>query len=61
MSASTEQLVEEIKLTEKALEEALTSGVGSTIDHVTRALHELRQRLTKANEALTEGKQILKD
>ena len=58
MSATTENLLEEIKSTERALQDAKSPAEAST--HIER-LRELRLRLASANEALNEGRQVLKD
>lgn len=58
MSASTELLLEQITQQEDAIRAAAESG------HDTKSMCEelkrLRQRLAQANQALNEGKQILK-
>ena len=61
MPATTEHLLEEIKRTERALETDKAEGNQPGVESLTKQLSELRQRLAKANEALTEGRQILKD
>jgi hypothetical protein len=60
MSASTEKLLEEIKLAEDALLTAERSGDTVGASGAKLALQVLRKHFNKANEALTEGKQILK-
>lgn len=58
MSASTERLVEQIKLTEQAIAEAEKAGKDpSGLKH---DLKHLQRKLQVSNEALTEGKQVLK-
>ena len=60
MSATTENLLEEIKRTEIALENDRAEGNQSGVEHLTQKLSGLKQRLLQANEALTESRQILK-
>ena len=58
MSATTELLLEQIRQQEDAIRAAAESG------HDTKSMREelqaLKSRLAKANQALNEGKQILK-
>jgi hypothetical protein len=58
MSASTELLLEQIREQENAIRAAAESG------HDTKSMRDelklLRNRLDAANQALTEGKQLLK-
>ena len=58
MSAATENLLEEIRNVENELSRAACNPT----EHVrlSAKLKELRRSLLQANEALTEGKQILK-
>lgn len=61
MSAKTENLLQEIKLAEDALKTAEACGDKVGADGARLALSVLRKRLMQANEALSEGRQILKD
>jgi len=58
MSASTERLVEQIKLTEQAIVAAEAAGADSS--SLKTDLRYLQRKLQVCNEALTEGKQVLK-
>lgn len=61
MSATTERLLEQIKQAEHSLAEARALGQDpANITTLEVNLTTLRARLSQANEALTEGKQILK-
>ena len=60
MSATTENLLEEIKNAEIALAICGAAGDAAGAANAATALKELRKRLAKANEALTEGRQLLK-
>jgi hypothetical protein len=60
MSARTEKLVEEIRNTERALVECEREGNAAGAAHLKTVLRELQRQLNTSNEALTEGKQILK-
>lgn len=59
MSASTETLIEQIKLTEELI--ATTEAAGRDTSVYKTDLRHLQRRLQAASEALTEGRQILKD
>ena len=59
MSASTEKLVEQIELTERAITEAESSG--RDVRALRDDLKHLRRKLHACNEALNEGRQVLKD
>jgi len=58
MSASTERLVENIKLVEQAIIAARVAG--SPTLELEADLKRLQRKLAVCNEALTEGKQLLK-
>jgi len=58
MSASTEHLVEQIKACEAAI--IVAEGQGLDSSSLKSDLRRLQQKLATCNEALTEGKQILK-
>jgi hypothetical protein len=58
MSASTEQLVEQIKATEAAI--VVAEGGGKDVTVLKADLRQLQRRLHVATEALTEGKHVLK-
>jgi hypothetical protein len=60
MSATTEKLLEDIEQTKKAIESCRADGNEAGVGHLTAVLLEFQQRLTKANEALNEGKGLLK-
>ena len=60
MSASTEKLLENIKLTEETLVVAKRDGNVALIAQYEADLHALRTSLASANTALTEGKTLLK-
>jgi hypothetical protein len=60
MSASTERLVEQIRLTEETLALAKRDGNQLLVAQCETDLRVLRKSLVNANEALTEGKQVLK-
>lgn len=60
MSASTERLVEQIRLTEEALEVARRDSDVRLIVEIERDLKQLQRTLAASNEALVEGRQILK-
>jgi len=57
MSARTEQLLTEIKTLEERIAAEQSPIVKGTLE---THLAALRRQLTQANEALTEGRQILK-
>lgn len=59
MSATTERLLEQIKLTEETLATAKSYGQVALIEQCEADLTRLRQSLLSANEALNEGKQSL--
>ncbi len=59
MSATTEKLLEEIKLVEDELSRSAAPDKAADHSRLSLELKELRKRLGKANEALTEGKQTL--
>jgi hypothetical protein len=59
MSASTENLLEQIKKTEEMLVIARRDGHQPVIVQCEADLKKLRRSLNSANEALTEGKQNL--
>lgn len=58
MSASTERLVEQIKATEQAIAEAERAGKDAST--LKADLRYFQRKLQVCNEALTEGKQVLK-
>lgn len=58
MSASTERLVEQIKLTEELIATAEASGQDTSVYKAD--LKYLQRKLQVATEALTESRQILK-
>jgi len=58
MSAATEVLLEEIRNTENELSRAACNPDEHA--RLSTKLKELRQRFSACNEALTEGRQILK-
>lgn len=58
MSAATEALVDKIRLVEQQI--AAEPQDSPTVVALRGQLTELQRRLTQANEALTEGRQILK-
>jgi hypothetical protein len=60
MSASTEKLLEQIKQVEEELCAAKISGNTIRIIALESNLRNLCRALNSANEALSEGKQILK-
>jgi len=60
MSATTESLLEEIKNTEATLATCNASGDGTGAAVAVATLKKLRRQLSKASEALTEGKTLLK-
>lgn len=60
MSASTERLLEQIKLVEETLIVAKQDSQTAIVAQCEADLRVLRRSLSQANEALTEGKQILK-
>jgi len=61
MSASTERLLEQIKQTEETLAIAKGDpGAATTVAQCEVDLRRLRRALSSANDALTEGKQVLK-
>ena len=61
MSASTEKLLEQIKLTEEALAVARRdAGAGAVVAQCEADLKYLQRKLQVCNEALTEGKHVLK-
>jgi hypothetical protein len=61
MSATTERLLEQIKLTEETLAVAKRDGHAEIAEQCESDLDALRRSLASANQALTEGKQLLKD
>ena len=58
MSASTERLVEQIQLTERAI--ASAEAAGQDASSLKADLKHLQRKLQTCNEALTEGRQMLK-
>lgn len=60
MSATTELLLKEIEKNEKDLQACKLRGDVETALKLSENLKVLKERLTRANEALNEGKQILK-
>lgn len=58
MSASTERLVEQIRACEAAIAAAEAQGLDAT--GLKTDLRYLQRKLAVCNEALTEGKQVLK-
>ncbi len=58
MSASTERLVEQIRLTEQAI--AAAEAAGTDASSLKADLRHFQRKLQVSNEALTEGKQVLK-
>jgi hypothetical protein len=60
MSATTENLLERIKLTEETLLVAKRTGAVEIIAQCETDLKVLRSSLMKASEAIAEGKQLLK-
>lgn len=58
MSASTEALLEGIVTLEKEIKRVEESGFDAS--ELRKALNELNQRLASANQALNEGKGVLK-
>ena len=58
MSASTENLVEQIRQTELAIVTAESAGYDAS--SLKRDLQHLQRKLQTASEALTEGKRVLK-
>jgi len=59
MSASTERLVEQIKLIEQAI--AAAEAAGTDALPLKADLRHYQRKLSASNEALNEGKQVLKD
>lgn len=60
MSATTEKLLEQIELTTASLEECRKVGDKEAAQHLESVLADFKKRLSQANEALNEGKQVLK-
>lgn len=58
MSASTEKLLEQIHTTRQAI--ATRKASGQDASELESYLAELNERFTSANNALNEGKQVLK-
>lgn len=58
MSASTENLIEQIASTEAAIR--LQEAAKADVTDLKRDLKRLQKKLAQSNDALTEGKQILK-
>lgn len=58
MSATTEALVEQIKVLETQI--AAEASTSHRLPALNEQLRRLQKQLTTANEALTEGRQILK-
>lgn len=60
MSATTELLLEQIKNTEVALKRSLLSGDESTTLVLKQKLQDLQNKFNASNDALNEGKGVLK-
>lgn len=60
MSAQTEWLMEQIGIVEKTIKERELIGDQTSLNHLKEALRGLQRQLTASNEALVEGRQLLK-
>ena len=60
MSATTENLLEEIKRVEEEMTQCQVNGDSHRASQLTEVMKKLQRRLAIANDALTEGRQLLK-
>lgn len=60
MSATTEVLLEEIRVTQEKINELTASGNQAAADYYSHVLKDLQEKLLRANNTLNEGKSLLK-